>query len=52
VLVTHDLHDAYRLCDRFVIMSHGQVAYEGTTAETSVDDLTERVSRATVGPEV
>jgi simple sugar transport system ATP-binding protein len=49
VLVTHNLHDAYRLCDRFVIMSHGRVAYEGGSAETSVDDLTERVSRATVG---
>jgi simple sugar transport system ATP-binding protein len=50
VLVTHNLHDAYRLCDRFVVMSHGRVAYEATSAETSVDDLTERVSRATVGP--
>jgi len=47
VLVTHNLHDAYRICDRFVVMSHGRVAYEGTHAETSVDDLTERVSRAT-----
>jgi simple sugar transport system ATP-binding protein len=51
VLVTHNLHDAYRLCDRFVIMSHGRIAYEGTVAETSVDDLTDRVSRATAGPE-
>jgi simple sugar transport system ATP-binding protein len=47
VLVTHNLHDAYRICDRFVVMSHGRVAYEATHAETSVDDLTERVSRAT-----
>lgn len=47
VLVTHNLHDAYRLCDRFVVMSHGKVAYEATHDETSVDDLTERVSRAT-----
>jgi simple sugar transport system ATP-binding protein len=50
VLVTHNLHDAYRLCDRFVILSHGRVAYEGTAAETSVDDLTDRVSQATLGP--
>lgn len=49
VLVTHNLHDAYRLCDRFVILSHGSVAFEATAAETSVDDLTDRVSRATVG---
>jgi simple sugar transport system ATP-binding protein len=50
VLVTHNLHDAYRLCDRFVIMSHGRVAYEATAAETSVDDLTDRVSQATLDP--
>ena len=50
VLVTHNLHDAYRLCDRFVILSHGRVAYEGTAADTSVDDLTDRVSQATLGP--
>jgi simple sugar transport system ATP-binding protein len=50
VLVTHNLHDAYRICDRFVVMSHGRVSYEATHDETSVDDLTERVSRATVDP--
>lgn len=48
VLVTHNLHDAYRICDRFVVMSHGRVAYVATRQETSVEDLTERVSRATV----
>jgi simple sugar transport system ATP-binding protein len=51
VLVTHNLHDAYRLCDRFVILSHGRVVYEATAADTSVDDLTERVSRVTTGVE-
>jgi simple sugar transport system ATP-binding protein len=48
VLVTHNLHDAYTLCDRFTVMSHGRVAYQATREETSVEDLTERVSRATV----
>jgi simple sugar transport system ATP-binding protein len=47
VLVTHNLHDAYRICDRFVVMSHGRVAFEATHDQTSVDELTERVSRAT-----
>jgi simple sugar transport system ATP-binding protein len=47
VLVTHNLYDAYGICDRFVVMSHGRVAFEATHAETSVDELTERVSRAT-----
>jgi simple sugar transport system ATP-binding protein len=50
VLVTHNLHDAYRLCDRFVILSHGRVTFEGTSAETSVDDLTDRLSRPTEAP--
>ena len=49
VLVTHNLHDAHRICDRFVVMSHGRIVYEVTHDQTSVDDLTERVSRATVG---
>lgn len=47
VLVTHNIHDAYRICDRFVVMSHGRVAFEASHADTSVDALTERVSRAT-----
>jgi simple sugar transport system ATP-binding protein len=51
VLVTHNLHDAYRICDRFVIMSHGRVSHTALREETSVDDLTERVSRATIAAE-
>jgi simple sugar transport system ATP-binding protein len=44
VLVTHDLFDAYRICDRFVVMSHGQVALEATREETSIEELTQTVS--------
>jgi simple sugar transport system ATP-binding protein len=45
VLVTHNLYDAYRICDRFVVMGHGEVVYQATQKETSVETLTEHVSR-------
>jgi len=45
VLVTHNLYDAYRICDRFVVMGHGQVTFQATQKETSVEELTEHVSR-------
>jgi simple sugar transport system ATP-binding protein len=47
VLVTHNLYDAYRICDRFVVLSRGRVVHEAVKADTSVDQLTERVSRGT-----
>ena len=45
VLVTHNLYDAYRICDRFVVMARGQVIFQATQKETSVEELTEHVSR-------
>lgn len=45
VLVTHDLYDAYRICDRFVVMARGTAVLKATKAETSIEELTERVSR-------
>ena len=45
VLVTHNLYDAYRICDRFVVMARGQVVFQATQKETSVEELTEHVSR-------
>lgn len=45
VLVTHNLYDAYRICDRFVVMGHGEVVFQATQKETSVEELTEHVSR-------
>jgi simple sugar transport system ATP-binding protein len=44
VLVTHDLFDAYRICDRFVVMSHGRVALEATHDQTSIEELVQTVS--------
>ncbi|MGH9107775.1 MAG: ATP-binding cassette domain-containing protein [Acidimicrobiales bacterium] len=45
ILVTHNLFDAYRICDRFVVMAHGQKALEAKRGEVTVDDLVEVVSR-------
>ncbi len=45
VLVTHNLYDAYRICDRFVVMGHGEVVFQAMQKETSVQELTEHVSR-------
>ena len=38
VLVTHDVEEAERLCDRIVVMDHGQVVADGTPAAI-VDEL-------------
>jgi ABC-2 type transport system ATP-binding protein len=38
VLVTHDVEEAERLCDRIVVMDHGRVVAEGTPAAI-VEDL-------------
>jgi simple sugar transport system ATP-binding protein len=46
VLVTHDLYDAHRTCDRFVVMSRGTVAFEAKREDTTVDELTRIVSRS------
>ncbi len=43
VLVTHNLYHAYQVCDRFVVMSHGQRVYEVLKQETSIEALTEHV---------
>lgn len=45
VLVTHNLYDAYRICDRFVVLARGQVVFQARQQETSVEELTEHVSR-------
>jgi simple sugar transport system ATP-binding protein len=43
ILVTHNLYDAYRLCDRFTVVAHGRVVLQAKKEETSVEDLTEHV---------
>ncbi len=43
VLVTHNLYHAHQLCDRFVVMSHGQKTYEVLKQETTIEELTRHV---------
>jgi simple sugar transport system ATP-binding protein len=44
ILVTHDLFDAYRVCDRFVVIARGEKVFEATRAQTTVEELIEKVS--------
>ncbi len=43
VLITHNLYHAYKVCDRFVIMSHGTKVHDVSKADTSIEDLTKYV---------
>ena len=43
VLVTHNLHHAWQVCDRFVVMSHGRKVLDVARPDTSVQALTESV---------
>ena len=41
VLITHNIHQAYQVCDRFVILSRGRVVKGVTHDETSVRELSD-----------
>ena len=43
VVVTHNIHHAFRVSDRFVIMSHGRVIRDVAKKDTSVEELTELI---------
>lgn len=51
VLVTHNLYHAYQVCDRFVVMSHGQKLCELPKAQTSIEQLTRTVVEGRVAPQ-
>jgi simple sugar transport system ATP-binding protein len=40
VFVTHNLYHAYRVCDRFVVLSHGQKVKDVAKDQTSIEELT------------
>src|SRR5215211_4244130 len=48
VLVTHNLHHAYQVCDRHIVMHHGHKIMDARRAETTVEELTAAVAE---GPE-
>jgi simple sugar transport system ATP-binding protein len=41
VLITHNIYQAYQVCDRFVILSRGRVVKSVTRGETSVRELSD-----------
>ncbi|MBO0801564.1 MAG: sugar ABC transporter ATP-binding protein [Nocardiopsaceae bacterium] len=43
VLITHNLHQAYQVCERFVVMSRGRVSLDAARDEVTLADLTNRV---------
>jgi len=43
VFVTHNLFHAFKVCDRFAVVSHGTVVKSVKKAETSLDELTELI---------
>jgi simple sugar transport system ATP-binding protein len=51
VLVTHNLHHAYEVCDRHVVMNHGQKILDVRREDTSVEELTAAVVEGRLGIE-
>ena len=43
VFVTHNVHHAFRVCDRFVIMAHGRVIANVEKSQTDVEELTSAI---------
>jgi ABC-type sugar transport system ATPase subunit len=46
VLVTQNLHHAFKVCDRHIVMNHRRKILEVRREDTSVEELTGRSSRA------
>lgn len=46
VFVTHNIHHAYRICDRFVVMSHGSKKHDIAKGDTTENELTEMVIKS------
>lgn len=51
VLVTHNLHHAYQVCDRHIVMNHGKKILEARREDTSVEELTAAVVEGAEGVE-
>ncbi|MDP4502416.1 ATP-binding cassette domain-containing protein [Nonomuraea turcica] len=49
VLVTHNLHHAYEVCDRHIVMNHGRKILDTTREQTSVKELTAAVVEGETG---
>ncbi|MEI4272887.1 ATP-binding cassette domain-containing protein [Klenkia sp. LSe6-5] len=51
VLVTHNLHHAYQVCDRHIVMNHGRKILDTRREDTSVEELTAAVVEGAEGVE-
>lgn len=49
VLVTHNLHHAFQVCDRHIVMNHGKKIMDVRREDTSVEELTAAVVEGAVG---
>lgn len=49
VLVTHNLHHAFKVCDRHIVMNHGRKILDVRREDTSVEELTAAVVEGQVG---
>lgn len=49
VLVTHNLHHAFQVCDRHIVMNHGKKILDVRREDTSVEELTAAVVEGATG---
>lgn len=49
VLVIHNLHHAFHVCDRHIVMNHGKKIMDARREETSVEELTAAVVKGAAG---
>ncbi|MFZ8758775.1 ATP-binding cassette domain-containing protein [Microbacterium sp. HMH0099] len=49
ILVTHNLHHAYQVCDRHIVMNHGRKILDVRREDTTVEELTAAVVGGEVG---
>jgi simple sugar transport system ATP-binding protein len=49
VLVTHNLHHAFKVCDRHVVLNHGKTILDVKRQDTSVEELTAAVVEGAEG---
>jgi simple sugar transport system ATP-binding protein len=49
VLVTHNLHHAFQVCDRHIVMNHGKKILDVHRDDTSVEELTAAVVEGETG---
>lgn len=49
VLVTHNLHHAFQVCDRHIVMNHGKKILDVRREDTSVEELTAAVVEGQTG---